>query len=659
MKLERDPRHLVALKTIVFLILLQAIPAYAQQKTSGDGDWTEVIRKAMPAVVSITACDASGSSCKGGTGFIVQSNGVIVTNYHVIKGTSMARVTTKAGEKFDVKGVIDFDSDAGQDFAILRIAAADLPTLPLGNSNDLELGEAVLAIGDPLGLEGSVSSGILSSKAREVPKEFFEHQGLNEKKEGTWIQTTAPISHGNSGGPLLNRRGQVIGMMTWSWSAVDPSAQNLNFASPVNYVRGSLDLGLTVKYALPQLAQAQEELDKRLAKAQEEAIEKYFTPYDDPTAVFKIRRPADWKVTRTETTLGNGSREIKTLFNPENAALAEINGYLSEGMLIDIVVPPSGSYFTQDVLNDSLNKFAESVLRSNPGFDLKTTGLSMIHDIPAKVYTVDGKSPRLSKPERDIFYLFGNQKAVVLINLVEPESGIENLDRLAEYCAKSFQISSTYTAPADSLPSDNGNSFQQNSNSATGKTIEMNFKSGLYDDVIKLAPAYLQTNPNSPEANAYLGLALLAKRDVDNAVVYLEKAISLGQQISLPVLRLRQPLIGHALENAIVTISAGGIVVTSGNSNFTGSFSSLSTSTLTNYNNQCYVASLQGNFIETSGKSEKTKQGNKTFNMFPPNSGLRPVQQGNMVINYAVCDTQSLNTTAIIKLIARLAARTP
>ena len=124
-------------------------------------------------------------------------------------------------------------------------------------------------------------------------------------------------------------------------------------------------------------------------------------------------------------------------------------------------------------------------------------------------------------------------------------------------------------------------------------------------------------------------------------------------------MRLRQPLIGHALENATVTISAGGVVVTSGKSSFTGSFSSLSNSILTNYNNQCSLASLQGNFIETSGKSEKTKQGIKTFNMFPPNSGLRPVQQGNIVVNYAVCDTQSLNTTAIIKLIAHLAARTP
>ena len=122
-------------------------------------------------------------------------------------------------------------------------------------------------------------------------------------------------------------------------------------------------------------------------------------------------------------------------------------------------------------------------------------------------------------------------------------------------------------------------------------------------------------------------------------------------------MRLREPIIGHALENATVTISANGIVVTAGKTSFTGSFSSLSNSMLTNYNNQCSVASLQGSFVETSLKSEKTKQSSKTFNMFPPNTGLRPVQQGNMVVNYAVCDTQSLNTTAIIKLIARLAAR--
>src|SRR5215471_5173451 len=112
MQLKRMPDRLIVIKIIVFLIVFQNTSAYAQQKAGGDGDWTEVIRKAMPAVVSIMVFDASGTPFATGTGFIVQSNGVIVTNYHVVKGASAARVTTKAGEKFEVKGIIDFDPDA-------------------------------------------------------------------------------------------------------------------------------------------------------------------------------------------------------------------------------------------------------------------------------------------------------------------------------------------------------------------------------------------------------------------------------------------------------------------------------------------------------------------------------------------------------------------
>jgi tetratricopeptide (TPR) repeat protein len=334
--------------------------------------------------------------------------------------------------------------------------------------------------------------------------------------------------------------------------------------------------------------------------------------------------------------------------------MAKLGGYLSEGMAVDVVLPSKGATFAPNVITDLLNQYAESVLRENKGFELTSTGMINLNDMTAKIFRFNGRGPGLPEAEQDIYYLFGNEKAIVQLVVVQPASQLSQLEMSNEICAKNFELNPVFAGPSTTTNASSG--LPQG---VSGKVIENSYKSGLYDDVIRLAPAFLQTNPNSIEANAYLGLALLAKRDVDNAVVYLEKAISLGQQISLPVLRLREPLLGHALENATVTISASGVIVTSGNSNFTGSFSSLSNSTLTNYNNQCYVASLRGNFIETSLKSEKTKQGVKTFNMFPPNSGLRPTQQGNLVVNYAVCDTQSLNTTAIITLMARLAARTP
>lgn len=633
MKFDREPRHLVTLKTIVFLILLQAIPAYAQQKTSGDGDWAEVIRKTMPAVVSIDILNSDGAKRGSGTGFIVQSDGVIVTNHHVVRAGTRLSVVTHAGERYEVKGVIAYD--VVKDFAIIRIPAVELPTLRLGNSNNIEVGDNVLAIGDSLGfLTGTVSTGIVSAKNREA-------QG------STWIQVTAPVSHGNSGGPLLNRNGEVIGVIQGGWD----NGQNLNVAVPINFVRGSLQLGTSINYSLTQVAKEWREIE---AASQKAFIEENFPPYKDPDGIFQVRSLSAWKVQREVKPLGNGNTLVQTLFAPPNAAMAKLGGYLSEGMAVDVVLPPKGATFAPNVITDLLNQYAESVLRENKGFELTSTGMINLNDMTAKIFRFKGMGPGLPEAEEDIYYLFGNEKAIVQVVVVQPVSQLSLLEMSNEIGAKNFQLNPMYAGPSTTTNASSGLPP-----GVSGKAIENSYKSGLYDDVIRLAPAYLQTNPNSLEANAYLGLALLAKHDVDNAVVYLEKAISLGQQISLPVQRLREPLLGHALENAIVTISANGVVVTSGNSNFTASFSSLSNSSLANYNNQCYVASLRGNFIETSRKSEKTKQGSKTFNMFPPNSGLRPTQQGNLVVNYAVCDTQSLNTTAIITLIAHLAARMP
>src|SRR5688572_21816008 len=101
MKYDMKPHHLFALQTVVFLILLHTIPAYSQQKTGGDGDWTEVVRKAMPAVVSIDILDSNGAKLGSGTGFIVQSDGVIVTNHHVINEAYRLSVVTNSGERYE------------------------------------------------------------------------------------------------------------------------------------------------------------------------------------------------------------------------------------------------------------------------------------------------------------------------------------------------------------------------------------------------------------------------------------------------------------------------------------------------------------------------------------------------------------------------------
>lgn len=156
-----------------------------------------------------------------GSGFIINSGGQILTNAHVVDGADTVTVTLKDGRTFDGKVL---GEDRVTDVAVIKIAANNLPTIALGNSETLQPGEAVIAIGNPLGLNNTVTSGILSATGRSG-----SDIGASDKRVD-YIQTDAAINPGNSGGPLLNAEGQVIGMNT----AILRGAQGLGFAIPIN-----------------------------------------------------------------------------------------------------------------------------------------------------------------------------------------------------------------------------------------------------------------------------------------------------------------------------------------------------------------------------------------------------------------------------------------
>ena len=153
-------------------------------------------RKDIPAIVKaangaiVTIFVKAGDTRIEGTGFLVSPDGAIVTNYHVIKTGNLAVVKFPDGTILPVDGVLAADKD--RDLAVIKIHGQTFKTLALGDSDRVQVGEEVVAIGDSLGLELTVSNGILSG-VRTV-----------EKEGGKFLQTTAPISHGNSGGPLLN-----------------------------------------------------------------------------------------------------------------------------------------------------------------------------------------------------------------------------------------------------------------------------------------------------------------------------------------------------------------------------------------------------------------------------------------------------------------------
>ncbi len=165
-----------------------------------------------------------------GTGFIIEPDGLILTNYHVIKDASVVSVKLTDGRNFSANII---GRDERTDLAVLRITATDLPVIPLGDSEVIEVGDWVVAIGNPFGLDHTVSAGIVSAKGRtseEVPilvGGYFD-----------FIQTDASINPGNSGGPLLNMKGQVVGINT----AIRGDGQGIGFAIPMNMIREVLPL---------------------------------------------------------------------------------------------------------------------------------------------------------------------------------------------------------------------------------------------------------------------------------------------------------------------------------------------------------------------------------------------------------------------------------
>ncbi|EDN67269.1 Periplasmic serine protease [Beggiatoa sp. PS] len=158
-----------------------------------------------------------------GSGFIISSDGYIVTNNHVIEEAEeiIVRLSNRQEYKAELKG-----ADKRSDIALLKVDATDLPIVQLGSSNDLKVGEWVLAIGSPFGFEHSVTAGIVSAKGRSLPRENYV----------PFIQTDVAINPGNSGGPLFNLKGQVIGVNSQIYSRTG-GFMGLSFAIPVDVMK--------------------------------------------------------------------------------------------------------------------------------------------------------------------------------------------------------------------------------------------------------------------------------------------------------------------------------------------------------------------------------------------------------------------------------------
>jgi S1-C subfamily serine protease len=190
----------------------------------------EIYHDAAPGVVQVVSRTQQGQGL--GSGFVIDTAGHIVTNYHVVAGASRVEVSFSDNDLVRASVV---GEDPTTDIALLKVGttASALKPLPLGNSDHAEVGDAVVAIGNPLGLDRTVTAGIVSALQREIT-------APNGYAIDKVIQTDAAINHGNSGGPLLNETGQVIGVNSQiATGGSDPEAGNIGigFSVPINTVK--------------------------------------------------------------------------------------------------------------------------------------------------------------------------------------------------------------------------------------------------------------------------------------------------------------------------------------------------------------------------------------------------------------------------------------
>jgi S1-C subfamily serine protease len=186
-----------------------------------------------PAVALITVLDKAGKPSKLGTGFFVSPDGKLVTNAHVIEGAENATAKLENGATYSIRGVLKAAVD--KDLVLLQAEAKDVPSLTISHEGSFpQVGSRVAVIGSPLGLEGTVSEGIISG-----------HR--NAKKDDQWLQMTAAVSPGSSGSPVVDENGNVVGVAT---SGIT-NTQALNFARPVGYVSELIEQSKTTTEAAP------------------------------------------------------------------------------------------------------------------------------------------------------------------------------------------------------------------------------------------------------------------------------------------------------------------------------------------------------------------------------------------------------------------------
>lgn len=341
----------------------------------------EVFKRSIPAIVAID-CYAMPGPMKRSTasGFVVSSDGKIVTSLHVIQFCSNAVVRMSDGKSFNSVNVADFD--ARKDLAVIRIPATSLPKLDLADSNKLEVGQTVYSIGNPSGLQNTLQPGMISG--------FREFGGVR------LVQVSASINPGNSGGPILDDHARVIGVADLKVTA----AENLGFAIPIDYAKGIIEAQTNIPFA--QFAAAMPKPMPKLPPAPT------ILPPPPPKASGQPPRTGALNFTRIEAFAGRPWKFDVEGLPALKAGLGRLHG---------VAVDRAGNIYLSDVGNQAIVKIDSKGMThvltgpDSPAESRPVTPQQIAVDASGDVYFAeDGQRVRKILPSGEVITLAGSSK---------------------------------------------------------------------------------------------------------------------------------------------------------------------------------------------------------------------------------------------------------
>jgi hypothetical protein len=353
---------------------------------------------------------------------VATAKGMIVTNYHVIDKADGATVKFPNGGEERVEGVVEFDPE--KDYAILKINGIDLPVAPMGNSDKLEQGEPLVAIGAPLGLSNTVTTGIVS-----------EIRALDGGRR--MIQHTAPISHGSSGGPLINGTGQVIGVNT----LMRTDGNSLYFALPINYVRAAIAGTDGKMVALSKIHEYMEKKEKEQKAAKlQKFLEETFGPYEDAERLFTVMTPRTWQVQRSEKE-ESATRHVIVMFYPRDAEKAQINGLLSSGIRVHLRLPMQGKRWRGDSAQNWQRTEIDATRNASTTKKATDPKTSQVGNLAAVSMVTVSDTKTISKPEVMYLYVSAMPECLLTVEIIGPTDQEDDYKMVQTVFAETFKAS--------------------------------------------------------------------------------------------------------------------------------------------------------------------------------------------------------------------------